>query len=258
MKVVVDHGVITANPLDMMLPQGSLAASIRIDGRGQVPLTSVDARLANARLETIGRPSAKASLEGGVFAHARVAGAGDSVRAAASTMSGAVTLAVPNGQIRQKIAELVSMDVARALYLYATNSESQAPIRCGMVDMRAQGGVLTARRMVLDTGPTLITGSGQVDLRNETLGLQIRGNPKGFRLIRLAAPITLTGNLRQPKVGVDLLKAAPQIAGAVAVGVFAAPAAAILPFFHIGEPKAPDCATLMREASGEGVVFGAR
>jgi uncharacterized protein involved in outer membrane biogenesis len=257
MRVVLDHGVISADPLDMILPQGSLAGNIRIDGRGRVPMTSIVARLTNARLETIGRRTAYPPLEGGMFAHVEVTGAGDSVRAAAATMNGAVTVAVPDGEIRQKLAELLSIDIDKALFLYLTRSHSQAPIRCGIVDMRAENGVLTTQRMLLDTGPVLISGRGDIDLRDETLALRIQGNPKGFRLLRLSAPITLSGSLEKPRVGVDLIKAVPQLAASAAVGAFAAPAAAILPFLHVGQPRNLDCASLMREASGEGVTVPA-
>jgi len=59
--------------------------------------------------------------------------------------------------------------------------------------------------------------------------------------------------MASPKVGVDLIKAAPQALLSVAIGVFAAPAAAILPFVNPGLSKNADCAALTAQAAGQGV-----
>jgi len=66
------------------------------------------------------------------------------------------------------------------------------------------------------------------------------------------APILVKGTLVQPKVGVDIVKAAPQVVLSAAVGVFAAPLAAILPFVNPGLAKNADCAALTAEAKEMG------
>lgn len=257
LNVTLDHSVITADPLDLILPQGRLAGTIRIDARQAVPRTAIDLRLTNARLESLtGRGGANPPLEGGLFAHANLSGAGDSVRAAAAHVAGTLTLAIPGGKIRQTFAELLGIDVTKALFLLLTKNQSDTPIRCGLADFHAQGGVFEARRIILDTGPVLAEGGGRMDLRNETLDLHIQGKPKGLRLVRLGAPITLKGNLQSPKIGVDIVKAAPQALLSVAIGVLAAPAAAVLPFIHGGRPKDIDCGALMAQAAGNGVAVG--
>jgi uncharacterized protein involved in outer membrane biogenesis len=255
LNLSLDHGVISANPLELILPQGRLAGSIRIDGRGAVPNTAVDMRLTNARLEhLIGHAAANPPLAGGLFAHIKIVGVGDSVRDAAANLSGETAVAIPGGQIRRTFVEFLGIDVIKGLYLLLTKNQSDAPIRCGFADFRAQGGVLTATQMVVDTGPVLINGKGQIDLRHETLDFSVQGHPKGFRLVRLAAPITVKGSLLTPKIGVDIVKAAPQALLSVAVGALAAPAAALLPFLHGGGPKDVDCAALMAQANSRGVA----
>jgi uncharacterized protein involved in outer membrane biogenesis len=255
LDVSLDHGVLTADPLDLTLPQGRLAGTIRIDARRDVPADTVDLRLTNARLEHLmaAKPGASPPLEGGLYARARLSGTGDSVRAAAASANGAVTFVVPGGQMRQTFAELMGIDAANGLYLLLTKSRKDTPIRCGVADFQARAGVLTADRVVLDTGVVTVAGAGDIDLRDESLDLRLSGKPKKFRILRVNAPITVKGSLAQPKVGVDFVKAAPQAAIGVAIGVFAAPLAAILPFVHPGLEKKTDCVALLAQASGEGV-----
>ena len=261
LDVSLDHGVLQIDPLDMTLPQGRLAGMIRIDARRTVPAEAMDIRLTNARLEQLvgGKPGADPALEGGLYARAKLAGVGDSVRAAAAHASGAVTLVVPEGEIRQTFAELMGIDATRAAYLLLTKSQKETPIRCAVVDFQAQDGVLNLDRGVLDTGVTTVAGRGVVDLRQETLNLQLKGRPKKFELLRISAPITLKGTFVQPKVGVDIVKAAPQALLSIATGVLAAPLAAILPFVSPGLARKADCAALTTEASDKGApIHGAR
>ncbi len=262
LDVSLDHGVLAINPLDVTLPQGRVAGTIRLDARRAVPTEFVDVRLTNARLEHLvaAKPGAAPALEGGLYARARLSSVGDSVRAAAGSANGTVTLVVPNGEIRQTFAELMGIDATRALYLLLTKSKAETPIRCAVADFQARDGLLNLDRAVLDTGVTTVAGRGVVDLRQETLNLQLKGRPKKFELLRISAPITVKGTFVQPKVGVDIVKAAPQAVLSITTGVLAAPLAAILPFVNPGLANKADCAALTAEASEKGapVKLGAQ
>jgi hypothetical protein len=121
-----------------------------------------------------------------------------------------------------------------------------------VADFRAHDGILTADRVVLDTGVVLAIGKGQVNLKDETVDLRLEGKPKKFRLVRIAAPITLQGRLEAPKVGVDVGKAAGQFALSGALGAFVSPLALILPFVSPGLAKDADCSSLLAEAAQQG------
>ena len=64
--------------------------------------------------------------------------------------------------------------------------------------------------LLLDTGPVQVVGQGTVNLDTERVDLNLRGHDKKFRLLRLRAPITVTGPLTAPKPGVDLGSAVAQ------------------------------------------------
>ena len=244
-KLALDHGVLTLDPLAMSLPQGDIAGAVRIDARANTPLTSMDVRVSNARLETLVRGrGGPPPLQGGVFARARLAGAGASVHAAAAAANGQLSIVIPGGEIRQAVAELMGIDATKGLFLLLTKSQQQTPIRCGVADFQATNGVLTVRRIVFDTGVVLVNGSGSVDMRDETFNIRLSGKPKKFRLIRIAAPITLKGSWESPKFGIDVGRAAGQLVISGLLGAFVSPAILILPFVSPALAHNTNCASL--------------
>ena len=250
----LDHGLLTIDPLALQLPQGAISGHVRLDARGATPLTTIDLALARAQVQDLlpktgaGPPPIQGSLE----ARARLSGAGDSVRAAAASANGTVAVAMPQGQMRRLFAELLGIDVGRSLFLYLSHDQKPTPVHCAVAEFRAQGGLLTAQRLIVDTDAVLAQGGGVIDLRNETLNLAINGKPKHFTLLHVAAPITLKGRLDDPKLGIDLGKAAPQLGAAVILGATLSPFAAILPFVSGGTAKAADCGALLTEAATHG------
>ena len=259
LKLSLDHGLLTIDPLSMSLPQGDVSGLIRLNARGATPVTSVDMSVVNARLESfIERGTAQPPITGSLYARAALTGAGDSVRAAAGHANGRLTVVIPGGQVRAAFAELMGIDVARGLFEILTKNHGTTPIRCAVADFKATDGVLQVQSIVFDTGVVIATGSGDVNLRDETMNLAFAGRPKKFRLIRIGAPITVKGSLEQPKFGVDIAKAAPQAAASVALGAFLSPLAAVLPFIGPGLAKDADCASLIGQAQARGAPVGRR
>jgi len=259
MKVDLDHGVLTVSPLSMTLPQGALSGLIRIDARGSVSRENIDLRLAGARLEDlVPRGRGNPPLVGAFVARARLSAVGDSLRAAAATSNGEVALAIPSGQIRQSLAELMGINVTKGLFLLLTKNERETPLRCAVADFRAQNGVLTTQQFVLDTGVVLANGRGVVDMRNETIDLRVSGKSKKFRLVHIGAPITLKGRFESPRIGIDLAPVAGQVTVGALLGVAVSPFAAILPFIDLGLAKDANCGALLSQASSEGAPVPAR
>jgi hypothetical protein len=249
LRARLDHGLLTLDPLSLILPQGALSGDVRLDARGATPVTQLNLQLAHAQVqELLPRVGGTPPAEGPLAAAARLTGAGASVREAAANANGTVTVVMPGGQMRQLFAEVMGVDVARSLFLYLSKNNSPTPIRCAVAEFRAQNGVLSVQRLLIDTAAVQATGKGVIDLRNETLKLAISGKPKHFRVLHLAAPITLEGRLDDPHAGLDIGKAAPQLAISAALGAVVAPLAAVLPFIAPGAPRDADCTALVAEA----------
>lgn len=248
----LDHGVLTLSPLNFSLPRGTVTSKIRIDARTDNPKDDIDVRVTNAHLEDFFKGGANAPLQGVLEARAQLHGVGDSVHKAASTADGAVALAVPSGKLRKLFAEGLGIDVSNALTLYLSKDQSDTGVRCAIADFSSSHGVLTARNVVLDADHVQARGTGDISLATETLNLSLTGEPKKLRIGRVMAPITLTGQIRSPKVGVKAGKAAAQAGIAVALGVALGPLGAVLPFIDPGLTKNADCAGLLTQARATG------
>ncbi|HEX3808232.1 MAG TPA: AsmA family protein [Rhizomicrobium sp.] len=248
----LDHGVLTLDPLTIKFRQGKLTGRASVNAQRDVPVTDLDVRLTHLPLQQFFHLGSQDALEGVLAARAKLHGVGNSVHKAASTADGTVAFVVPHGQIRQAFAELMGIDVLNGLGLMLTKDKSQSDVRCAIASFRADNGVLHASQIVFDTDVVRAHGEGSVNLRNETLDLTLKGEPKKFRLFHLGAPITVQGPLSAPSVGVQASKALGQGGIAVALGALVAPVAALIPFVDPGLADDADCHGLIMEARRSG------
>lgn len=255
LRVKLEAGLLIADPVRLDLPQGNIAGNARLDARNAVPVTSIDVRLTNARLEQLIPVTAGGGtpLTGGFVGRVKLTGAGASVHRAAANANGEVLAVVPGGEIREAFAELMGINVTKGLGLLLAKDQTKTEVRCAVAHFQAKDGVLTANRIVFDTGPVLGTGKGTIDLESERIAFQLQGQPKKPRLVRLMAPVTISGPVMSPKVGVQASGAIAQGGVAAALAAVASPLAAILPFIDLGLAKDAACGAMIAEASKEGV-----
>ncbi len=249
----LDHGLLTLSPIDFDFPQGRLTGSAVINARSSVQTDAVDMRVTGVQLQQfLAKGSGSPPLEGVLDARAKLTGTGDSVHKAAASSNGEVTLVMPRGVIRQAFAELLGIDASKGLFMLLSKNDHQTDVRCAVADFRVHDGVMQADQIVLDTGVVLVNGQGAINLNSETINLSFTGKPKQFRLIRINAPIVVTGRLTSPSFGVKIGKAAVQAGVATALAAAVNPLLVILPFVETGHAHDADCAGLVTTAKGDG------
>jgi AsmA family protein len=111
---------------------------------------------------------------------------------------------------------------------------------------------MTLRAFVLDTKEGIVNGNGGANLRNETLDLHLRTEPKHFSIGSLPAPINITGTFKSPTIRPGAEAAAR---GGLAAGLAAIfPPLALLPTIQFGSGDDHRCDNLLagarREAGG--------
>lgn len=247
--VKLDHGVLDLNPIAFKFPSGQMTGEAKIDARKDTPVSDVDLRVSNIRLEEfIPNVGGSEPLSGTLLGRAKLTGPGNSVHRAAAASNGAVTAVIPKGQMRQAFAELMGIDATKGLFLLLSKDHKPTEVRCALADFDVRSGVLYARRIVFDTGVVIVNGEGTVNLDTEALDLKFKGKPKKFRAVRLIAPITVGGRLAAPKYGVEPGGAIAQAGIGAVLGAALSPLAAILPFVSPGLEKDANCAGLLAEA----------
>lgn len=251
-RVRLDDGLLRAQPVKVDLPRGEVSGYVNLDARGATPVTELDLRMTNSRIETLipvqfqGAPALTGSLVG----RAQLKGTGNSVHKAFASANGQVTVVAPSGEIRKSFAELAGVNVIKGLGLL--DKADTTPIRCAVASFETRGGVMRADNIVFDTGPVLVTGKGSVNLGTERMNFEMRGHDKKFRVGRVLLPVTVKGPLMAPKLGVAPASAVAQGGAAVALGAVLSPLAAILPFIDPGLAKDANCGALLAQAQGQG------
>ncbi|HEY5411959.1 MAG TPA: AsmA-like C-terminal region-containing protein, partial [Caulobacteraceae bacterium] len=257
LHLTLRSGLLTLDPVEFLMPHGTVSGHARIDARGAVPLSRVDFSISNMRIEDVlPRFQGAPPLEGPLEARATLAGAGDTVHKAAAASSGRITIALPGGQMRQSLAELMGVNVVPGLFQLLAKDPKQTPLRCAMMDFSVSHGVMTARQFVLDTGVVLTTGEGTIDLDAESLNLKVQGHTKKPRLVRIIAPFDVRGHLIKPSMKIETGPVIAQAGAAVGLAAVLSPLAAVLPFIATGGAHDADCAALLAQARSAGAPVG--
>ncbi|MGA9658707.1 MAG: AsmA family protein [Asticcacaulis sp.] len=244
--VNLDHGLLTLDPIEFDFPHGQVTGTARMDARASVQHNAIDMRLAGLHVQDfLPEVGGSVPLEGVLNARLRATGTGNSVHKAAASADGELSLVMPNGTIRQSLAELMGIDATKGLFLLLTKNNHQTQVRCAIAGFNIQNGVMRARNVVFDTDVVRLNGSGSINLNDEGMKLVFKGKPKKFRLIRINAPIVIGGHLSAPKFGI-------QPAGAIVQGGLAAAFGTILPFVNFDYAKDANCSGLIAEAQAQG------
>jgi uncharacterized protein involved in outer membrane biogenesis len=246
----IDHGVLTVPDLTATFKHSRVTAHFKTDATQEQPQTALEFRIADLELEQFGQDKGKAGrhppLAGPLQAHVNITGHGMSIHELAASADGTLTAVLPNGAMRASLADAAGTSL-RAVGLMLSADE-EVPVRCALVNFRAQNGKLSAEHLLIDTEPVLITGTGGIDLETETLDLTMHGHPKKLRLGRLRTPLYVRGSMAHPSFAINNGRLLGQAGAAVAIGLAVAPVAAVLALVDPGLAKDADCATLTSQA----------
>lgn len=242
-------GILNLNPVAFAFNRGTLIGTARIDATKDVPYSTIDFRLAGYPVESlIPARGGVAPLTGRALGRAQLEGPGASLHDFASNSKGAMSVVMPQGQMRTAFAELLGINAGRGLRLLLTGDNGVSGVRCAVGDFTVASGIATARTLVIDTDVVVATGRGTIDLGAETYDIRIDGETKKPRLLRVWAPITVGGALNNPSIGVDGSAVAGQVGLAGILGALVNPLVALLPFVDPGLAEDANCGALIAGA----------
>jgi uncharacterized protein involved in outer membrane biogenesis len=246
--MTLDNALLSFAPLKVGVAGGQIDSNIVIDARNDIVTTDYDVKFSKFQIAQIfqkaGFPNGGT---GAIDGRIRLHGTGDSVRKSLGSANGQASVIVDNGTVSDLIANLLGLDVARALGVLISG-DKQVPLHCVVADFEVTDGVMKPRTFVLDTDAAVTTGKGSISLKDEHLDLDIHGDPKNATPIALGGPIEIGGSFMKPSVGLGA-EAYARGGAAVALGVFLTPLAAILGFIDAGDTKDSQCGALEHTAS---------
>jgi hypothetical protein len=254
--LVLADGVLTLRELDARTGQGTLAGTVRLDGREAQARWSADLRWAGVHLESWihqvrrkkgASPYATGELDGQV----RVAGEGGSTAAILGSLQGGMRMQLANGTISHLAVEAAGLDIAQALGVYIKGDDA-LPILCNLAAIDVNKGVLRPSALVLDTRDSTLWADGSLSLATETIDMRVIVAPKDFSPLALRTPLHLRGSFADPSVSIEKGKVGVRLAAA-AVLALVNPLAALIPLVDVGDVKearkgADACQALVQRA----------
>lgn len=178
-------------------------------------------------------------LTGALAGNFKLGGNGASTARIFATLDGSAELALHDGTLSHLATEGAGLDIAQALGV-VLGGDAALPLRCARIALAVEQGVAQIRRAVLDNPDSTLRAAGHVDLRNETLAVKVQASPKDFSPLSLRSPVTVSGTLASPSVGIDGKRLAGKALGAAALAAVVGPLAALIPFVDTGEGAAGD------------------
>jgi uncharacterized protein involved in outer membrane biogenesis len=274
-RVVLAGGVLKLDDLKASVSGGSIAGSTQLDANAspaawvaRLDFKAIDMagwmRGLSTADATTGAPPAKGAatlkkernearqggdqvvqsyLTGLLFGSVHVRGEGRSTGEILASLDGPVQLTLRDGTLSHLATEAMGLDVAESLGVLI-RGDQPLPLRCARFDMVARNGVVAPTLAVIDSADSTIRITGQVSLRDESLALRVVTRSHDWSPLSLRTPVTVSGTLADPQVGIEAQGLVGRVLGAVALGAAAGPAAALLPLIEQGSTSKVDPCTV--------------
>ena len=113
--------------------------------------------------------------------------------------NGGVRLGMAGGDLSSLLVDLSGLEFGNAL-LSALGPAQRTQVECLADDMTLQRGQLSRPGAGVDTGEGIVNGKGNIDLKDESLALQLRSEPTHISIGSLPAPINIGGNVQEPSI----------------------------------------------------------
>ena len=211
-KAIAEHGKFTLGPINTKLNGGDTALEVKIDASTTPANTSINTKIEGFSFKQAGtfKDSSLLDDEGTADASLVLTGTGESVASILASSNGNGIIDIKNLAIKNELIKFVSGDLASeaAAKLNPLDKKSNTTkINCSAVKLEVTDGLLKAvHGYIADAEAFTITGKAQVNLKDQSLDIEVNTNPKeglGLGLGELAKAIKIQGTIENPKVGLN-------------------------------------------------------
>ncbi len=217
--VNLHDGLLTIDPAAFMFKGGSVKANMFLDSMLSPPQMNIEVTASEVDLgSTLAYLQKDVQAEGDFTLYADLTSSGFSAYEIAANMMGDVEMVLDQGRVPRYVMDLLTVDLLGWSISKTIRREKYVEIRCGVVDLQLDGGIVESTAIVFDSPRVYLTGAGSVDLGAETIDLALYPKKKK-KFWSTITPVHIKGPLSDPAV-----KAIPaKSTGIAAGGVLLAP-----------------------------------
>ncbi|MFC3123636.1 AsmA family protein [Pseudoroseomonas globiformis] len=246
-KLDIVDGAIALHPLRFGVGRGRIEGEFDfapakeggLSAKGQVNFQRVD-------LSRLMGVTPLGEGQGAIGGSARIETRGRSLAEMLGRGDGALTLGMAGGNLSALLVDISGLQLGNAI-LSALGLPTRTKVQCFVADMALQRGVVRSKTLLIDTDSSIISGRGDIDLRNERLDYALRTESKHFTVGSLPTDILIGGTFSNPNVRPEMLELGARGGAAIGLGIIALPLA-ILPTIQLGVGEDNRCEELVRRA----------
>jgi AsmA family protein len=203
LRLNLSEGRLDVDPLRVTVPGGSLKLAATYDLKESDVDFALSAAIERFDYGVIARRLGRGDDIRGLFSlDLKVRSRAPSLDKVLHHANGQVDIAVWPQELRSGVFNLWTVNLVLTLMPLIDPGGSSA-VNCVIGRFDLIDGVLRDEQLFIDTSSVRIRGSGQADLRSETLNFVFRPRAKGFAVFRLQNPLRVTGTLFDQRIGLD-------------------------------------------------------
>lgn len=239
-QVKLIDGVLQLDPLVLGVAGGKLAGRLVVDANIQPAAFDFKLTASGLALNQL-FPTVEITKSGfGKFSgQANLKGRGNSMAQMLGSANGDVALLMGRGEISNLLMEYLGLDGGEVIKFFL-RGDRNVQLRCAAAAFDVKQGVMRSKVIVLDTADTVINGTGQISLGDETLDLTLSPLPKDKSILSFRSPLKINGTFSSPTAGPDKLALAGRVGLGIALGVIN-PFLALLATVETGPGQDADC-----------------
>jgi AsmA family protein len=199
-SVALENGILILKPIHVGLAGGQVTGWLTLDGQQQPATAQAKLELQGIRLEKLLATLQDVQFNAGtIAARLDLRGHGASVATILGAASGTLAITMDDGRISNLLDAKLGLNLGKVLRLLVAGDRA---IEINSLDVAFDfdKGSGTSTNMILDTAQTRVTGTGKINLRDETVDLLLTPNPKKPGVFSLrSSSIHVDGSLRHPQ-----------------------------------------------------------
>ncbi len=213
--LVLDDGLLTIDVLRFKFVGGYVEMRGVADARQGEPELQLEITIDELDLgDLFGQMAAEVPLDGELDLIVNVEASGHTPRALASSLTGDFLIAMERGHIRSRLFAFTALDLGSWMFSRSTR-RGYSEINCFIARFAIDDGIAESEMLLLDTRNVRALGDGTINLREETINIDMNPRPKTRRIAQLTTPFSIAGPLASPTVQVSTTGAAVRTIGEI-------------------------------------------